>query len=75
MINGNRSHMENEMEISQIVMNEAVKLLRFEGVSDLPKQIGQTPLFVGKKDDPSIISYGVIEFEGVEYKVGPKRSS
>lgn len=74
MIKNDRSLMENEMKISQFILDEAGKMLQYEGVSQLPKQIGNTALFIASADDDSIISYGEIMFEGVEYKIGPKKS-
>lgn len=61
------------MELTQNIINEAENILRFEGVSSLPKQIGRTPLFLGVTDDQSILAHGVIVFEGVEYKIGTKK--
>lgn len=60
------------MEITKNIKDKAYDILRFEGVKNFPKQIGLSPFFLSNKDDSSIIAYGVIEFEGVEYKIGPQ---
>lgn len=74
MIKGDRSLPEIEMNISQLILEEARQVLLYEGVAGLPKQIDNSPLFIASGDDDSIVSYGAIVFEEVEYKIGPKKT-
>lgn len=61
------------MELTQNLISSAEKTLRFEGVSDLPKQINKTPFYVAEAGDNTILAHGVIEYEGKEYKIGTKK--
>lgn len=61
------------MKISKNIENKALQTLRFEGVSGLPKEIENTGFYVALHDDRGFLAHGVIEFEGVEYKIGTKK--
>lgn len=61
------------MELTKNLIDNAEKTLRFEGASDLPKQIGQTPFYVADAENGTILAHGVIEYDGKEYKIGTKK--
>jgi hypothetical protein len=62
------------MELTQTLIGKAAKTLQFEGVSGLPKQIGNTPFYIAEAKDTTILAHGVIQYEGVEYKIGTKKA-
>jgi hypothetical protein len=39
------------MEIAQYLVDDAAKILQFEGDTDLPKQLAGTEFYVAKKED------------------------
>lgn len=61
------------MEIAQYLTEAAEKLLKYEGSNSLPKKLTDTEFYLAKADDDSIMAFGVINFEGVEYKIGTKK--
>lgn len=63
----------NIMEITHNIKKKAEDILRFEGVTNLPKQIADSAFYIGDANDASILAHGVIVFEGVEYKIGTKQ--
>ncbi len=61
------------MILTQNLIKKTEDILRFEGVSGLPKQIGETPYYVADADDKTILAHGAIKFEKKEYKIGTKK--
>ena len=61
------------MEIAKYILDEASKVLSYEGDNHLPTKLASSSFFLGKKDDETIIAFGVIEHNGVEYKIGPQK--
>ena len=62
------------MELNKNLTEKALSTLRFEGDSVLPKQIGDTPFFIAEADDATILAHGAVEHEGMEYKIGTKKT-
>jgi hypothetical protein len=62
------------MEIAQSLLNEAQKILQYEGETSLPQQLGDTKFFLAKAEDSSVFGFGVIKFNGVEYKIGAEKT-
>lgn len=60
------------MILTQNLIDGAQKILSFEGVENLPKQIGKKPFYVAETTDVNILGHGTIERDGKEYKIGTK---
>ncbi|MCF7843281.1 hypothetical protein K9M47_00100 [Candidatus Gracilibacteria bacterium] len=63
------------MKIAQYLIEAAEKLLRYEGNKNLPQKLADTEFYLAKADDDSIMAFGVIKFEEVEYRIGTKKLS
>jgi hypothetical protein len=61
------------MELTTTLNNKALNVLRYEGVSGLPKQIGKTPFYVAVPEDVTIFGHGVVIYNEKEYKIGTKK--
>lgn len=61
------------MEIAQYLIEAANKLIQYEGDKNLPQALVDTEFYLAKADDDSIFLFGVISFDGVEYKIGTKK--
>ncbi len=61
------------MEIAQYLQDAARSILRYEVDLSLPCKLADTEFYLAKADDDSIFSFGVIAYEGVEYKIGTKK--
>ncbi|MBK6803316.1 MAG: hypothetical protein IPG83_18045 [Novosphingobium sp.] len=59
------------MEIAQYLTDEATSFLRREGDGSLPQKLSGTSFYLAKASDRTIMAFGVVLFEGVEYKLGP----
>lgn len=62
------------MELNKNLIEKAEEILRFEGVSGLPKQIGNTPFYIAEAEDATILAHGMVEHEDKEYKIGTQKT-
>lgn len=58
------------MILTQNLINGAKKILSYEGVEGLPKQIGKMPFYVAGTTDKTILGHGTILHDDKEYKIG-----
>jgi hypothetical protein len=58
------------MEIPNYLTEAAEKFLQYEGDESLPQKLVNTEFYLAKADDCSIFAFGVIKFQGIEYKIG-----
>lgn len=61
------------MEISENILKAVDELIRFEGIENLPKRIGNSFFFLAEVEDATILGHGGIKFQGVEYKIGTQK--
>lgn len=59
------------MSSTATIITRAEKILRL-GVSDLPKQIDGTDLFITKEVDKTITAQHFFVFFGISYKIGER---
>jgi len=60
------------MELAQYLLDSAKDLLQREGDAALPQKLANSHFFLANATDRSVMAFGVIAFNGVEYKIGPK---